>query len=119
MEVSMVLAMAFDQAKKNQLRVEGNASRGNYGGILQTPFFGSRQTPDFPQAKLSHYDPGRIDGTHFHIVDQFQIVVRGNGRLGRHGLTPYGVHFSRAYTPYGPLVSDKDTGLSCFVLRRR
>jgi hypothetical protein len=33
-------------------------------------------------------------------------------------VAPYYVHFARAYTPYGPLTSDDDCGLSFFALRR-
>ncbi len=114
----MALAAAFDEAKGKQRRVEGNPQRGNSGGILQTPFFGSTKTPEMPQAKFSQYDPSRFDGAHFHVVDQFQIAVRGRGSLGRHELRPYSIHFSRAYTPYGPLQSDPRSGMSFFVLRR-
>src|SRR5262249_24189545 len=46
-------------------------------------------------------------------------VVDGKGTLGRHEISPYTVHFARAYTPYGPLVSDTVHPLTFFVMRVR
>ena len=115
----MALAMAFDDAKVNQTRYEGDASRGAIGGGLFTNFFGARDTPDLPHAMLLQFDPGRVSHPHFHIVDQFQVLVDGKGSLGRHDLAIYDVHFSRAYTPYGPLISDAGTGSTFFVLHAR
>lgn len=112
----MALAIAFDTAKASQVRIEGDGS-GIIGGLSLTQFFGSRDNPDLPYAALVQFDPGGVSHAHFHIVDQFQVIVDGKGKLGRHDLTPYGVHFSRAYTPYGPLVSDAGTGLEFFVMR--
>src|SRR4029077_4995398 len=72
-------------------------------------FFNFRDNPDLPHASLNgHLEGGHFSGTHFHKQDQFQLVVDGKFRIGRHELTPYCVHFTRAYTPYGPLVSDGD-----------
>ena len=45
--------------------------------------------------------------------------MEGSGDFGRHRVEPYYVHFSRAHTPYRPLLSDKDTGWSFLVLRTR
>jgi rubredoxin len=42
--------------------------------------------------------------------------VDGKFKIGRHELTPYCVHFTRAYTPYGPLVSD-GPGFAFLVMR--
>jgi hypothetical protein len=113
----MALVVAFDDAKINQVRKQGKVSDGLIGGTTTTPFFGSRNRPDLPHATLNQHHAGRISTTHFHSVDQFQVVVDGKGKLGRHDLAPYCVHFSRAYTPYGPLVEDADIGTTMFVLR--
>ena len=112
----MALAIAFDDVKKNQVRNEANLSRGQTGGSLSTKFFTSRTTPDFPHAGMSEYDAGRRSSAHFHVNDQFQVVVRGSGKLGGHQLSPYSVHFSRAYTPYGPLSADAG-GLAFIAMR--
>jgi len=115
----MVMVKAFDEAKANQRKIEPDAKRGP-GTILNTPFFGVQGAPnmyDLPLACLSQGGPGRSSTTHFHVVDQFQFIVDGKGMLGRHQLTPYVVHFSRAYTPYGPLTTDPAIGLTYFVLR--
>ena len=112
----MGLVLAFEDAKINQSRHEADVSNGTIGGSLHTKFFGSREDPDLPHAALTQLDPGRVSGTHFHIVDQFQVIVGGKGKLGRHGLTSSCVHFSRAYTPYGPLVSDTRNPLTFFVM---
>jgi rubredoxin len=106
----MVLAVAYDDAKVNKKRYDNS-------GYSQTPMLGSRDNPNLPLASLNEQDPGRVSSTHFHIVDQFQVILNGGGTVGRHKLAPYGVHFTRAYTPYGPLVADAKNGLRFFVMR--
>lgn len=54
--------------------------------------------------------------THFHVVDQFQVVVHGGGTLGRHRLAPGSVHYADALQPYGPLAAGSD-GLAYLTLR--
>jgi rubredoxin len=92
-------------------------------GALSTGFFrATRDTPDAPTAALNRYEGdgvSRYSAAHFHEVDQFQVIVEGSGEFGRHHVEPYYVHFSRAYTPYGPLQSHKDTGWGFIVLRSR
>lgn len=53
---------------------------------------------------------------HFHAVDQFQYVVGGSGRLGRHQLQPPQVHYADAHTPYGPIAAGSE-GLAYLTLR--
>ena len=112
----MPMAIAYDAAKTNAVRIEGDGS-GITGNLSLTQFLGGRDKPDLPYAALVQIDPGTVSATHFHIADQFQVVVDGKGKIGRHDLAPYGVHFTRAYTPYGPLVADAGTGLTFFVMR--
>jgi rubredoxin len=112
----MALAVAFDDAKANQVSRDGDG-RNITGARTQIPFFRFRENPELPHASLNQYHPGRVSLAHFHVNDQFQVIVDGKGRLGRHDLAPYCVHFSRAYTPYGPFVADAATGLIFFVLR--
>ena len=92
-------------------------------GALNTTFFrAGPDTPDAPTAAINRY-PGkgeaRISAAHFHEVDQFQVIMDGTGNFGRHPVKPYTIHFSRAYTPYGPLQADKETGWAFMVLRSR
>jgi len=80
-------------------------------------FFSFPNEPDKPHASLNGHTGNAIGQAHFHRVDQFQVVVDGEFQLGRHELSPYCVHFSSAYTPYGPLVP-KDGGDYTFVVMR-
>lgn len=113
----MVTAVAFEEVKSR--RNWHDIPDINNGGVTQTPYFGSSAEPDKPHASLNEPDPGLLASTHFHRVDQFQVVVGGKGKIGRHELSPYCVHFTRAYTPYGPLLSDAEDGLKFIVLRAR
>lgn len=54
---------------------------------------------------------------HYHEVDQFQIVVAGTGKLGGHVAAAGTVHYSDAYTSYGPIMTTEPEGLSYFTLR--
>ena len=112
----MAWVIAYDDVKANQARFQGDLSRGTQGGALGTDFFDFPDQPHLPHATLYQFDPGRVSHPHFHIVDQFQVIVGGKCKLGRHELAAYGVHFTRAYTPYGPFIADPATGLTCFVM---
>ena len=67
----MVLAVAYDDAKVNKKRYDNS-------GYSQTPMLGSRDNPNLPLASLNEQDPGRVSSTHFHIVDQFQVILNGD-----------------------------------------
>lgn len=79
--------------------------------VLSSP--GQRQGP---QAFLVEQSPNSVAASHFHAEPQFQVVVAGSGRLGRHDLTPYTVHYANRYTGYGPLEAGPQ-GLSYVTLR--
>lgn len=69
-----------------------------------------------PQAFLVEQEPGAVVPPHFHYVDQFQVVVAGEGHLGRHPVAPLSVHFAGANTGYGP-IQPGAAGLSYFTFR--
>src|SRR5215212_5024556 len=107
----MAIAVALQDVKASRVR------RDVEGGALQRTSFIESPEADAPQAFMVEYDPNRVSRAHFHAVDQFQIIVDGKGRIGRHELTPYSVHFARAFTPYGPLVASGE-GMTFLTLRR-
>ena len=86
--------------------------------IWRTHFLKPAAGTRLPQAFLVAYAPGRVLRTHFHDVDEFQIVVAGHGTFGSHAIAPFTVHFARAFTPYGPIVAGAQ-GLSFLTLRAR
>ena len=53
---------------------------------------------------------------HFHQADQYQVVVQGSGRLGVHDVASVAVHYTDAYSAYGPIVA-ADEGVAWFTLR--
>lgn len=71
---------------------------------------------DTPMAFLAEGTAHRVLRVHFHVVDQFQVMYKGSGSMGRHPVGFGAVHFSRAYTPYGP-ISYSDQGLGFITLR--
>ena len=87
--------------------------------VFRTDFIAApAERPELPQAFLIESTPGHHLRTHFHEVDQFQVVVGGTATLAKHDVAPPGVHFARAYTPYGPIVSGS-RGLGYLTLRAR
>ena len=71
-----------------------------------------------PQAFLVEQDPDTVIEPHFHLEDEFQVMVAGSGSLGRHRVEPVSVHYAGAHTGYGPITAGSD-GLSYFTLRAR
>jgi rubredoxin len=109
--MTTMVSLAEATASREQLGTPGNE-------IWRTHFLAAVPGTRDPQAFMVQYAPGRVLRTHFHDVDEFQIVVAGRGTLGRHELAPFTVHFARAFTPYGPIVAGAD-GLSFLTLRAR
>lgn len=70
-----------------------------------------------PMAFLVEQDPGTTAHAHFHQQDQFQIVVNGSGTMGLHDAGPVTVHFTGAYTAYGPIKADPQAGIWYMTLR--
>ena len=68
------------------------------------------------QGFLIEQDPHSTVLPHFHVQNQFQVIVAGGGRLGVHDVSPVSVHFAGAHTAYGPIVSGPE-GVSYFTLR--
>jgi rubredoxin len=106
----MPQVVAFEDARIGRYRHKGCA--------FNTPLLeSSSDSPDSPVALLTEGDVSRHIKPHWHMVDQFQVIVSGNGTLGRHKISPYCVHFARAYTPYGPVVDDGKSGVGFLTLR--
>ena len=71
-----------------------------------------------PIAFLVEKGPGAVTRPPFHQVDQFQVVVAGRGMLGDHEFSDGAVHYTDAYSAYGPIVAGK-SGIWWFTLRNR
>jgi hypothetical protein len=71
-----------------------------------------------PMAFLVEKWPGAVTRPHFHQADQFQVVVAGRGMLGDHDFSDGAVHYTDAYSAYGPIVAEKP-GIWWFTLRNR
>jgi hypothetical protein len=71
-----------------------------------------------PVAFLVERGPGGVAHPHFHQADQFQVFVSGYGKLGPHETGSVAVHYTDAYSAYGPIAA-ADQGITWFTLRNR
>jgi hypothetical protein len=73
-----------------------------------------------PMAFLIEKGPGAVTRPHFHQADQFQVVVAGRGMLGNHEFSDGAVHYTDAYSAYGPIVAGKSgTGTALHAPKRK
>jgi hypothetical protein len=70
----------------------------------------------YPMAFLVEKEAAAVVRPHFHAADQYQVVVQGSGRLGVHDVASVAVHYTDAYSAYGPIIA-ADEGVSWFTLR--
>jgi hypothetical protein len=70
----------------------------------------------YPMAFLVEKEPHAVTKPHFHEADQYQVIVQGGGRLGTHDVDTVAVHYTDAWSSYGPIVA-ADDGISWFTLR--
>ena len=104
------------------------ATRRKTGNGWHTTFIGENrntlkegQTPPapgtlYPMAFLVEKEPHAVTRPHFHAADQYQVIVQGGGRLGTHDVGTVAVHYTDAWSAYGPIVA-ADEGISWFTLR--
>jgi uncharacterized protein YjbI with pentapeptide repeats len=78
----------------------------------------SDATPEMPMASFVEQMAHTIIPTHFHAVNQFQVVVEGQGTLGKRAVHPWTVHYTNGFTGYGPLCAAA-AGMAFFTLRNR
>jgi uncharacterized protein YjbI with pentapeptide repeats len=71
-----------------------------------------------PTASLVEQLPHTTIPTHFHAVNQFQVVVEGQGTLGKCAVHPWTVHYTNGFTGYGPLCAAAE-GMAFFTFRNR
>ncbi|MBM3489313.1 MAG: hypothetical protein FJX68_02515 [Alphaproteobacteria bacterium] len=96
-----VISEYVGQSPKRGRYVEGADAEGN-----------SRR----PQGFLVEQPAGAVTPPHFHEVDQFQVVVEGAARFGKHPAPPLSVHYASGHTPYGPVAAGAD-GVVYYTLR--
>src|SRR5581483_12026367 len=58
----------------------------------------------YPMAFLVEKEAAVVVRPHFHQADQFQVVVQGGGRLGLHDIGTVAVHYTDAWSAYGPIL---------------
>ncbi len=118
----MLVTAAAEAASATRRRAQSNGAT-----FWHTTFIGAnRYRPEaaplpaadaiYPVAFLVEQDPGMTVSAHFHQSDQFQVMVQGGGRLGTHDVHPVAVHFSGAFSAYGPIRAGAE-GLHYFTLR--
>jgi hypothetical protein len=100
----------------------GNRSKftlANGTGYFKSTFIESPpEAAPGPQSFLVEQDPDSVILSHFHLQNEFQVVVRGGGSFGRHPVHPLTVHYAGAHTGYGPITAGPE-GLWYFTLRPR
>lgn len=109
----MATIIAYDELEQTRVAHEVKGGMRWNTNFMQPPK-GTR----LPQAFLVENTPHRHLRTHYHDVDQFQVITSGGGTLGKHAVKPYAVHFSRALTPYGPIQAG-DEGIAWLTIRAR
>jgi len=110
----MPVVKAYDEVENP--RIQRNLPNGHFAwrtDFIRRP---EDKSIDTPMAFLAEGSAHRVLRAHFHTVDQFQVMYNGSGTLGKHPAAPGVVHFSRAYTPYGP-ITYSEKGLGFITLR--
>jgi len=117
-----LLAFASDDVRPEHIKkspMPPSVPNGPHGTITSFPLPRDSEASVSPTVFMAKWDPNRISTPHYHSADQFQLVIDGQGTIGRRAVAPYYVHFTRAYTPYGPLVAGERKGWTFLALRAR
>jgi len=116
----MLLIADSRTARETARRRTANGWHTTFIGANRYTRAASDPTPEqgalYPVAFLVEKDAGAVVHPHFHQADQFQVVTDGSGQLGRHEVASTAVHYTDAWSAYGPIVAAGD-GVAWFTLR--
>ncbi len=116
----MILTANSEIARQTARRKTGNGWHTTFIGQNRNTLKEGQAAPEagvlYPMAFLVEKDPHAVVKPHFHQADQYQVVVQGGGRLGTHDVGTVAVHYTDAWSAYGPIVA-ADEGISWFTLR--
>jgi hypothetical protein len=115
----MILTANSEVVRQNR-RKTGNGWHTTFIGENRNTLKPGQAAPEagvlYPMAFLVEKEPHAVTKPHFHEADQYQVIVQGGGRLGTHALGTVAVHYTDAWSAYGPIVA-ADEGISWFTLR--
>jgi len=116
-ENDVVLTVSAAQGFANTRRVK----LPNGGEFVRSVFIGTQDKPahpdpHHPQFYTVEQMPETVIDPHYHAVEQWQVIVSGEGTLGRHVAKPVAVHYVDRYTGYGPITAGKQ-GLTYYTVR--
>ncbi len=116
----MILTANSEVARQTTRRKTGNGWHTTFIGENRNTLKQGEAPPAagvlYPMAFLVEKDPHAVVKPHFHQADQYQVVVQGGGRLGTHDVGTVAVHYTDAWSAYGPIVA-ADEGIAWFTLR--
>ena len=116
----MILTADSAAARATNRRKTGNGWNTAFIGKNRNTLRDGEAAPDagviYPMAFLVEKEANAVVRPHFHAADQFQIITQGGGRLGRHDIGTVAVHYTDAWSAYGPIVAAGE-GVSWFTLR--
>ncbi|MEJ0016175.1 MAG: hypothetical protein WDN25_06345 [Acetobacteraceae bacterium] len=116
----MILTANSEIARQTARRKTGNGWHTTFIGENRNTLKDDAAAPVsgvlYPMAFLVEKDPGAVVKPHFHQADQYQVIVQGGGRLGTHDVGTVAVHYTDAWSAYGPIVA-ADEGIAWFTLR--
>src|SRR5690348_15044917 len=116
----MILTANSEIAQQTTRRKTGNGWHTTFIGENRNTLKEGQAAPEagvlYPMAFLVEKEPHAVVKPHFHQADQYQVVVQGGGRLGTHDVGSVAVHYTDAWSAYGPIVA-ADEGIAWFTLR--
>lgn len=115
-----MILTANSEAVRQTRRKTGNGWHTTFIGENRNTLKEGQAAPEsgvlYPMAFLVEKEPHAVVKPHFHAADQYQVVVQGGGRLGTHDVGTVAVHYTDAWSAYGPIIA-ADEGISWFTLR--
>ena len=111
----MILTANSETARQTARRKSGNGWHTTFIGQNRNTLKLGEAPPEagtlYPMAFLVEKEPHAVVRPHFHQADQYQVVVQGGGRLGQHDVGSVAVHYTDAWSAYGPIVA-ADEGIA-------
>jgi hypothetical protein len=113
--------VGFQIASLPAERIELHPTEAGLERILSANILGDKSTRDVDAPQVFYVemvDPESRINPHFHGVDQFQLIIEGDGTLGKEDVQPGCFHYADAWQPYGPITAGRE-GLAYLTIRAR